>query len=211
MASFIIPVAGYLAFILLAISLIVNDDLKFRWINGFGCLFFVAYGVLIHALPIILTNGFLLVINTYYLIRIYNTYEDFDLIEFNGDEKLVFKFLAFYQADIKKYFPAYRHDQNENHLSFLVLRDMAIANIFVAELNVDGTAFVKLNYTVPKYRDYKIGRYIFDKENKFLLEKGVKTVVYKEVANKGHEKFLKANGFVKKNASKEQEWYVKTL
>ncbi|MEO9023325.1 MAG: hypothetical protein ABI237_18770 [Ginsengibacter sp.] len=197
MLYLIATVIGYIASLFLAISLIVNNDLKFRWINALGCLFFIVYGVMIHAIPIVLTNAFLLVINIYYLIKIYRTHEDFDLIEFKGDERLIHKFLQFYQKDIHDYFPDYHHDQKENNINFIVLRDLVIANIFVAELEGNGIALVKLNYTVPKYRDYKVGRFIFTKEKEFLRSKGVRRLLYESVAHKGHEKFLGIMGFRK--------------
>ena len=164
MNDIFIPLIGYAASILLAISLLVTNDLKFRWLNTGGCLCFIVYGIFIHAFPIILTNSILFLINLFYLINIYNAKEDFELIEFKGGEKLVYKFLSFYKEDITKYFPAYVHDENENNLKFVVLRDLVIANIFVARLDNNGSAFVELNYTVPKYRDYKVGEFIFISE-----------------------------------------------
>lgn len=192
-----IELVGYLASVLLAISLLVNNDLRFRWLNTSGCLFFIVYGVLINALPIILTNSILLLINLFYLVRIYNTKEDFDLLEFKHDDKLIRKFLDFYQTDIKAYFPNYKQEQRDGQIRFVTLRDMVIANIFVAELRDDGSAIVKINYTVPKFRDYKVGKFIFDKENKYLLSKGVKCILYEEVSNKNHEHFIKKMGFEK--------------
>ncbi len=189
MLSFLIEATGYLATLLLAISLIVTNDLKFRWINASGCFSFMIYGILLQAYPIIITNALLFGINVYYLIKVYRTYEDFDLIEFKGDERLVYKFLGFYEADIKSYFPQYIHGQKENTLNFVVLRDLVIANIFVAEIKPDGTAFIKLNYTVPKYRDYKIGRFVFTKKKEFLMAKNVRRSYIKKCTIKGTKNF----------------------
>lgn len=188
-------IIGYLASVLLGISLMMNDDLKFRWVNAFGCLFFIIYGFMISAFPIVLTNAFLLLINVYYLVKIYRTTEDLELMEFKGDEKLIHKFLGFYKKDIHHFFPGYVYEPNEKNIRFVVLRDLVIANIFIAELKEDGTAVIKLNYTVPKYRDYKISAFIFNKENKFLSEKGVKRIVYESVANKKYRKLLKKMNF----------------
>jgi hypothetical protein len=188
-------IIGYLASVLLGISLMMNDDLKFRWVNAFGCLFFIIYGFMISAFPIVLTNAFLLLINVYYLVKIYRTTEDLELMEFKGDEKLIHKFLGFYKKDIHHFFPGYVYEPNEKNIRFVVLRDLVIANIFIAELKEDGTAVIQLNYTVPKYRDYKIGEFIFNKENKFLSEKGVKRIVYESVANKKYQKLLKKLNF----------------
>lgn len=191
----LLPFFGYLASVLLAISLLVNNDLKFRWINTGGCLSFIFYGVLLGAFPIILTNSILLLINLFYLVKIYKTEEDFDMIEFKNGGPLLQKFFKFYNADIKAYFPDYLPEYDEGDIQFVVLRDMVIANVFVASLKEDGAAVIKINYTVPKYRDYKVGRYIFDNEKKYLISKGVKEIVYKEVPNKQHERFLKKMGF----------------
>ena len=208
MSGLIIPAIGYAASVLLAISLLVTNDLKFRWLNTGGCICFILYGILIHAFPIILTNSILFLINLYYLIRIYNAKEDFELIEFKGGEKLVYKFLSFYKEDIDKYFPHYVHTDKEDRLKFVVLRDLVIANIFVASLDASGNAFVELNYTVAKYRDYKVGEFIFKREQNFLISKGVHNIIYKEVANRNHARFLKVMGFKK---SVNSNSYHKTL
>lgn len=197
MTETIAIILGYAASILLAISLLVNNDLKFRWLNTGGCTFFIVYGIIIHAFPVILTNTLLLLINVVYLIKLYNAKEDFDLIEFNGGEKLVHKFLAFYKNDINKYFPEYLHEENEQNLNFVVLRDLVIANIFVARLDGNGNASVQLNYTVEKYRDYKVGEFIFNREQRFLIGKGVRAIHYQNVSNKQHEKFIKVMGFTR--------------
>ena len=72
---------------------------------------------------------------------------------------------------------------------FVVLRDLVIANIFTASILKDGSAIVNINYTVPKYRDYKVGKFIFERENRFLISKGIKCLIYKKVLNKNHERF----------------------
>ena len=194
MSSLIIEGFGYLASLLLALSLLVTNDLKFRWLNTGGCLAFIVYGILIQAFPIILTNTILLLINLYSLLKIYKRKEAFDLLEFEGGNPLVEKFLGFYEADIQSYFPAFEEPEKDC-ICFMELRDMAIANVFVASVK-EGIAEVKLNYTVPKYRDYKVGRFIFEKEKDYLISKGIRKLVYNEVANRSHKHFLEVMGFV---------------
>jgi hypothetical protein len=187
---------GYVASVFLAVSLMMTNDLKFRWLNLCGCSSFITYALLINATPVLVTNSMLFLINLFYLIRTYNRKEDFDLMEFQPGEKIINKFLQFHQKDIQAYFPNFKLAGGDNDLRFIVLRDMVIANIFVAELTADGTAYVKINYTVPKYRDYKIGTFIFDKEKKFLVSKGVKQIAYNISINKNHTDFLRKMGFV---------------
>jgi len=210
MTDMIIQAAGYLASLLLALSLIVTNDLRFRWLNTGGCLAFIVYGLLIGAFPIMLTNGILFFINLFALVKIYRKQEDFDLLEFKPDATLIAKFLRFYEADIRTYFPHYRLEEKENEIRFVVLRDMVLANVFVAALSEDGSGVVKFNYTVPKYRDYKVGRFIFEKERDYLLSKGIKKLLYTEVANSGHRAFLEKMGFQKESRDG-QEYLVKYL
>ncbi len=210
MINILAQLLGYLAFIFLAVSLWVNNDIKFRWINSLGSLSFVFYGILIHAFPIVLTNGVLFAINMYFLFKIYRRQEKFDLVEFRNDAALIPKFIAFYQKDIALYFPGFVMGDEENEIRFVVLRDIVVANLFVATVNSQGDAFVKINYTVPKYRDYKVGRFLFDEGKEFLQHKGIKRIIYLQVSNPQHVKFLKVMGF-KKERFEATECYMKNI
>ena len=193
-----ISLIGYLASVFLGISLLVNNDLKFRWLNTFGCFTFVVYGAMIGAFPVILTNVALFIINVFYLVKIHRTEEAFDILEYQPGDKIISKFLQFYGKEICQYFPNYKPNFNsDNVLRFVVLRDMVIANIFEATLNENGNATVHLNYTVEKYRDYKVGKFIFDKEKKYLTGRGVRNIFYEKVDNQNHENFLRKMGFEK--------------
>lgn len=206
----IAPYFGYLASVLLAIGLIVNNDLKFRWLNAGGCLAFIIYGAVLNAIPVILTNSILLVINIYYLYKIYRRKEFFELLEFSSGGIMVDRFLSFYQADIAAFFPDFKRDQLEGNLNFVVLRDLVIANIFSASVSESGNAEVMINYTVARFRDYKVGRFIFDKEKQYLLAKGVKKILYSKVTNRNHEKFLYVMGFTREVVN-DHECYVKNI
>jgi hypothetical protein len=189
---------GYFASALLALSLIVTNALKFRWLNTFGCITFIVYGVFINAFPVIVANTILLCINIFQLIKLYTIKETFEMVAVKDNDELVEKFLSFYKKDIKYFFPQFNYAQTgQKRIGFVVLRDLSIANIFIARLKDDGNAIVEINYTVPNYRDYKVGRFIFEKENDYLLQKGIKQLVYEQVTNTNHEHFIKKMGFAK--------------
>jgi hypothetical protein len=204
-------IVGYAASLLLAISLLINNDFKFRWLNTWGCIAFITYGILIHAYPIIVTNFMLLLINGIQLIKIYRKNENFDLLEFSKADELIHKFLSFHHKDIKNYFPEYDPEDKTNNISFVVLRDMVIANIFVATVMEDGTALVKINYTVPKYRDYKVGKFLFQKEKQLFVSRGISRLVYTHVFNKQHEHYLLKMGFEKEMLNDEVYYHKNIL
>lgn len=62
---------GYLASVVVAISLMMSDIKKLRWLNLFGAMLFVAYGMAIQAYPVAAVNFFIVLIDIYYLVVIY--------------------------------------------------------------------------------------------------------------------------------------------
>ncbi len=62
---------GYLASVVVAISLMMSNIKKLRWWNLIGAALFVAYGVAIGAYPVALVNFFIVLIDTYYLVKLY--------------------------------------------------------------------------------------------------------------------------------------------
>ncbi len=62
-------ILGYLASIVVLISFIMKDIKTLRIINCVGCTLFVAYGLLLFSIPIIITNVAIVGINIYYLLK----------------------------------------------------------------------------------------------------------------------------------------------
>lgn len=191
----IAPFIGYLASLFLILALVVNNDLKFRWFSLWGNICFIIYSLIIVAIPVFITNFILLLINIYYLRKIYSRKEYFDLLTFQGDETLALRFVTFYKKDIELYFPEFKPEQLHHKLNFVVLRDLNIANMFSAELKPNGDAYVFLNFTPRKYRDFKVGSFIFEREHDFLVSKGIKRIIYTIEPYPEHHKFLKVMGF----------------
>ena len=62
---------GYLASAVVAISLMMANIKKLRWWNLIGAALFVAYGLAIGAIPVALVNFFIVLIDIYYLVKLY--------------------------------------------------------------------------------------------------------------------------------------------
>lgn len=73
---------GYLASAVVALSLMMADIKKLRWWNLLGAALFVAYGLAISAIPVALVNFFIVIIDIYYLIKIYR--EEKSMVEDAG-------------------------------------------------------------------------------------------------------------------------------
>lgn len=66
-----VEIIGYAASVMVAISLTRKDIVKLRVLNFIGCALFVAYGLMLNALPVVATNAFISIVNVYFLIKMY--------------------------------------------------------------------------------------------------------------------------------------------
>ena len=66
-----IEITGYVASVLIAVSLTMSSIVKLRVINMVGALLFGTYGVFIGSIPVALVNYFIGATNIFYLWRIW--------------------------------------------------------------------------------------------------------------------------------------------
>ena len=70
-----VEIMGYVASIMVAISLTMKDIVKLRILNFIGCAFFVVYGLMIGAMPVVATNMFISCVNVYFLVKMHKRKE----------------------------------------------------------------------------------------------------------------------------------------
>lgn len=186
---------GTLASVVVAISLMMRNIKWLRILNTAGSLFFMAYGVLIAALPVAILNGFIVVINIYFLVKMHRTRDRFDLIERNIFESpYVELFLKFYQADIQRYQPGFAPKPGEGWQADLVLRDMMPVSLIIYRPLDEATVEIGLDYAVPTYRDYQNARYYFNRITERIAAGRSLTLVQKSCVPE-HQKYLQRLGF----------------
>ncbi len=190
---------GYVASGIIAFSMTMNSIVKFRWINLVGASGFATYGFLIGAFPVMALNGFIVAVDIYYLLKIYMKNQLFDTLEIRHDNKYLLKFLSYHNVEIQKFFPGFKYKPEMNTVSFFVLRNMAVAGIFLAHSEDDNVLKVGLDYVVPEYRDYKNGKYVYHRLKDDFIKEGYKKIVAEGIT-KSHIKFLRKFGF-KENSS----------
>ena len=191
-----LQIIGYIASVIIALSMTINSIVKFRWVNLLGALTFSTYGFLIGAMPVAFLNGFIVSVDLFYLYRIYSKKELFDTLEIRGDNKYLLKFLKFHDKEIQNFFPGFSYKSEMNTISFFVLRNMAVAGIFLAHKEDDDILKVGLDYVVPEYRDHKNGKFIYHSLRQSFMDKGFTTIVA-SANNAKHINYLKKIGFNK--------------
>lgn len=185
---------GFAASVIIAISMTMRSIVKFRWINLAGAMLFSAYGFVIGSLPVGLLNGFIVLVDIYYLYQIYGKQEVFEILEVAPDSRYLMRFLDFHRNDIEKFFPGFSYTPDSETKCYLTLRDMAVSGVFLAHTENVKELKVALDYVLPEYRDFKNGRFVYGQLYKKLAETGVELVKV-ESSNPAFIKYLKKLGF----------------
>lgn len=187
---------GYLASIIVAFSLTISSVTWFRWANLIGSMIFSVYGFMIGSLPVGILNAGITLADAYYLYRMYYKKEKFDVIELGNNDPYLLKFIEFYKNDIKKFIPDFNYISVQNSIQYLVLRNMAVAGIFIAETGDKPELDVKLDYVIPQFRDFKNGKFIYSMLHKRFINDGYKSIRAESASTK-HSDYLIKIGFKK--------------
>jgi hypothetical protein len=187
---------GYVASVIVAFSLTISSVTWFRWANLAGSMIFSAYGFMIGALPVGILNAGIAIADAYYLYRMYYKKEKFDVIDLESNDPYMLKFLDFYKNDISKFVPDFNLTSGKNSIQYLVLRNMAVAGIFIAETGDKPELNVKLDYVIPQYRDYKNGKFIYSMLHSRFARDGYKSIKA-EAAGPKHADYLTKIGFIR--------------
>lgn len=186
---------GYLASILIAVSLMMRSVLRLRVINLIGAIVFTIYGLWIHAYPVAMVNGFIIFIDLYYLLDMRRTKEYFQPLMVLRDSTYLKQFLAYYAQDIAKFFPNFTfHPEDAQYQYFFILRDMVPAGLVVLSVDDQNRLWVALDYAIPGYRDFKTGRYVFSQQSTLLHKQGTQEV-FAITESPLHARYLKKIGY----------------
>ncbi len=174
----------------------MSSIVKFRWINLIGAASFSTYGFLIHAFPVCILNGMIIMVDIYYLFNIYSKEEVFEILEIKAGSEYLLRFVEFHNDEIQKICPGFSYNPDMNSVSFFILRNMSVAGLFLAHREADNVLIVGLDYVIPEYRDFKNGRYVYYRLRNNFIAAGFNTV-RADRNNLRNDKYFKKLGFKK--------------
>ncbi len=188
-------IIGYVASVLVAVSLMMSAIIKLRIVNMIGAFTFAIYGILIGSVPVAAMNGFIVLINIYFLIKLYRDKEFFQLLNVGSDSKYLEEFIRFYREGILTYQPEFDFE-NEYNFSLFVLRDMVPAGLILGNRDEQATLHIDLDFVIPNFRDFKIGEYLFGEKVGYFKSEGIKKIRASS-GNDAHNAYLEKTGFKK--------------
>lgn len=186
---------GYVASALVVLSLVMASVLRLRIIGFAGAVVFSTYGVLIGSIPVIVTNVAIILVHGYHLSRILRDRSAdsyFEVLRWPISGVYLPRFLAFHAEDISRSQPRFE-GLRDDHLAWVVLRDVVPVGLVLARHDGSGTAHIDLDYVTPEHRDFKAGTTLFDGCAVFAAD-GISEVVASADTDV-HRRYLERMGF----------------
>jgi len=194
-----VELIGYLASLLIALSMMMNNIWRLRWINLIGAVVFSIYGIIVKAYPVFAVNAFITVVDIYYIVQMATKSNEFELLSVDvKSSQMLHKFLEFYREDIQKYMPKFDLESLKNPHAIFILRDMVPVGLFIYEKQDNTTIKIQLDYVIPSYRDLKNAHFLYSVKLSQFAEQGFETIVA-ESNVKDHQNYLKQLGFSQDN------------
>ena len=188
-------IIGYLASAVIVTSLTMTSVLKLRIIGLVGATSFALYGVLIGAMPVIITNVVIMGVHAFYLREMLGVEEYFTLLEVRADSAYLRYFIEFHEDEIRTRLPGFSLRDSPTHLRLFILRDAVPAGLLIADFRPDGSMIVDLDFVIPEYRDFKNARYLFTSSSGAVAGRRI-SKVYSPPGTETHQRYLRRMGFV---------------
>ena len=189
-----VEIIGYVASGLLLLAMMMTSVVKLRILNTLGCVLYIIYGLKIGSYPVALMNTAIACVNIVHIGRSIFSKHTFELLGVKNDDSLVVPFLEHFKSDIDKNFPEFTLSDRPYACSYVIVRNMNIAGIFLANDMGDGCLFVELDYVIPMYRDFKVGDFLFNTNRDVFKKRGIKKIVALSCSS-FHTRYLKRVGF----------------
>ena len=180
--------------------MLMTSVVKLRIINTIGSVIFTIYAFIIKSYPTAFMNFCLVLINLHFLWKMSRMEKAYEIVECDRNDILLKYLVDHYRGDIEKIFPGIDLNLKKIDCAYVVLCQAKPVGITLGKEKGDVMEIV-LDYTIPEYRDFSIGSFLFD----YLSRKEYKEFVYNG-PTENHLDYLGRQGFVKEGDS-----YIKRI
>lgn len=187
-----VELIGYVASALVVTSLAMTSVVRLRMISLAGSTTFVAYGVLIGSIPIVITNASIAALNVYFLSRELGRRRDLGAVVVPRDSPFLVDFLHSHDDDIARFQPDVDIDA-DGDFALVLNRDRLPAGVLLGERR-GGDLHVVLDYVLKPYRDSRLGHWLYGDGASVLRSAGIDHVTASP-SSAVHRSYLQRVGF----------------
>jgi len=200
-----IQILGYAASLIVFISLMMKSLAKLRVLNAAGSLLFVVFALATDSLPTAFLNLGIVVIDVFYFIRMTRVKDNFEIMTVQKDNEIVRRFYRTNKKELDALFGEASFVKSEKIALFFRNDDiaglLAYSSVVLPQSDSsvpESAAEILIDFVVPKYRDFAVGRHFFVKDVSFWKEQGYSCLL-SSVPDKRHIPYLERLGFERQN------------
>jgi hypothetical protein len=191
-----VELIGYLASALVVASLAMTSVVRLRIVSLVGSVVFVAYGLLLGSIPIVITNVAVAGLNIWFLRKEFAPHRDLGAVPIAPDAPFLLDFLNSHRADIVRFHPGFS-DPGPDDFVRLLTRDGLPAGAVIA--TPDGeTLRLRVDYVMNAFRDSRIGAWLYGAGADVFTKAGFTTIVA-EPDSEAVRSYLARSGFVEED------------
>ena len=188
---------GYLASALVIAALTRTSVVRLRMFSLAGSITFTIYGSLIGSPPIIITNTAIAIINIWFLRKEFAGGSDHGIdlgvSHIRADSPFLHDFVDFHLDDIHRFQPNFTIPQGDDAVALLLTRDGLPAGMVIGR-RVGKTLKIDLDYVLSRYRDSRLGRWLYGEGAEVFRADGYTTLSSSGLSDT-HRKYLESVGF----------------
>lgn len=201
--NWILEGIGYVASLIILISMLMTNVYRLRQINLAGALLFAFYGFMIRAWPVVIMNLMIAGVDIWILLQMMRYYAYFDLAPAAtlGEEYLK-RFFLFHERELIRQAPGLTFEDLLDAQTCVLFRNLLPVGLFSFR-QAGAEADIVIDFMIAEYRDYKAGRYLYKTKRMFFKEQGIKRF-HAVAANPAQATYFKKNGFVRETGKADQ-------
>ncbi len=197
----IVEAVGYVASALVVVSLAMTSVVRLRTISLAGSVVFVAYGVLIGSVPLVVTNSAIAVLNLWFLRSELGLHRDLGVTVVPHDSPFLADFVHFHLADIRRFQDVVEVPSDgfpPETFALVLNRDGLPAGVVVGRRD-DDRLVVQIDHVLRAYRDSRLGSWLYGAGAAVFRDHGFRTIVATPGTGPDgevHRQYLERVGFV---------------
>lgn len=183
----LVEIFGYIASAIVVASFALTSVKKLRIVNAIGAILSVIYAMIIGSYPVVLMNLVVAFLDIYQLYKLNHVHISFELVPANPSSDYFNWFCNRHKEDLA-FDTEERYKKSEK--VFFYVRDNEVAGLLAYNNLGKGRADIVMDYVTDKFRDLKIGRYFFGKNNTYFKNLGITEFITHTTSPK-HEEYLR--------------------
>ena len=200
--TILIGITGILGF---TMALEMGKILRFSHLIGLLIVSFCGFFFTFYSPAII--SACLVAGDIYMFSKLFVAKNAYNILQVRSNNEYLNAFIEYYKREIYHYSPFYK--RNIESTSFLILNNIDVIGVFIVTVQNKKTLYINLDFVIPQYRDFSVGKYIYIENVQYFYNLGYEKILT-VCLNETHKTYLLQMGFTEQEINGEK-MFVKSL